>query len=158
MQRPSPLVPRDPPSGRVKEIKMTRKKKQQFVEQCWTLVGHQRGSFWYARRRRPTKGSPHEVSCDAAWTLEREEEHQDAVGFFHTHPPGAVSLSDRDVRTMQGWVSAFGKPLLCFIECEGRLMAYRFDSDDSLGKQLVSSERFPRGIIVALDDQKRGVT
>jgi hypothetical protein len=38
------------------------------------------------------------------------------MGFFHTHPIGAgVSASDRDVRTMQAWCSALGKPLLCLI-------------------------------------------
>ena len=125
---------------------------RRFVEQCWTLVGQRRGPFWYARRRQPTQGLPHQVACDAVWTLAREEQREDVAGFFHTHPPGATSLSQRDVRTMQAWVSAFGKPLLCLIECERQLTAYRFDSDDARGERLSSSQRFPRGVIIALDN------
>ena len=133
---------------------MTRKKGRQFVERCWTLVGGRRGPFWYARRRRTTMGMPHEVACDATWTLDREEQRGDVAGFFHTHPPGATWLSERDVRTMQAWVSAFGKPLLCLVECDQKLLAFRFDSDDSRGERLSSSERFPRGVILAFDDHK----
>lgn len=99
---------------------------------------------------------PHEVACDALWTLSREEQRGDVAGFLHTHPPGAAWLSQRDERTMQAWVSAFGKPLLCLIECDQRLIAFRFDSDESRGEQLPSSERFPRGVILAWDHASKG--
>ena len=131
-------------------------KPRPFVEHCWTLVGRRQGLFWYARRMRRREGEPHQVACDAQWTLEREEQRGDAVGFYHTHPPGATALSSRDIRTMRAWVSAFGKPLLCLIECDRQLAAYRFEDDESSGERLPASERFPRGVVVVLDHQQGG--
>jgi proteasome lid subunit RPN8/RPN11 len=68
---------------------------------------------------------------DAAGVLAREESKGDVVGFYHTHPAGPPEPSQRDVRTMRAWVSSFGKPLLCLIESDGELAAYRFS--DAVG-------------------------
>jgi hypothetical protein len=52
---------------------------------------------------------------------------------------------------MRAWVSAFGKPLLCLIESDGALAAYRFDRDDSPGVRLAACELVPGGKVLALD-------
>lgn len=121
------------------------------VEYCWTLVGRRQGRFWYARRERAILGQVDSVEFDAAWVLQREESKGDIVGFYHTHPGGPPCPSRRDVSTMRAWVGSFGKPLLCLIESEGQLAAYRFDDDESSGKALTGCELFPRGIVVAFD-------
>lgn len=121
-----------------------------FVERCWTLVGSRRAPLWYARRRRPVRGRPHQVTFDGPWVLAREEQRSDVVGFYHTHPPGVLRPSRRDVLTMRAWVGSFGKPLLCLIESAGQLAAWRFDRHDSSGTP-VGVERFPRGVVVAID-------
>lgn len=126
--------------------------KKAVAERCWTLVGRRQGPFWYARRRRPTKGDPASVEFDAAWVLEREERKGDVVGFYHTHPHGPAALSRRDVRTMRAWAGAFGKPLLCLIECRGVVYGFRFDNDRSSGERLTACELIHPGTVMAFDD------
>lgn len=107
------------------------------IEQCWVLVGAWDGRrrCWQLRRRRPVCGHLTSVEADWAWALAREEEHGDVVGFWHTHPGGAgTSPSDRDIRTMRAWHSAFGKPLVCVIT-EGRRSAAHVFVDDATGAQ-----------------------
>jgi proteasome lid subunit RPN8/RPN11 len=121
------------------------------IERCWTLVGAHRGRIWHARRVKPRAGEPASVAFDGPWVLAREERRGDVLGFFHTHPVGRPRPSRRDVRTMRGWTSAFGKPLLCVIESPVGLAAFRFDDDRSDGVILGVIERFPRGVVIAVD-------
>ena len=74
------------------------------------------------------------------------------VGFFHTHPSGQPLPSARDLKTMRAWVSCFGKPLLCLIEADGNVAAYRFDDDDADGILLEACELFPRGVVIAWNE------
>jgi len=101
---------------------------------------------------RPTRGRPAEVEFDAAWVLAREERRGDVIGFYHTHPSGRPLPSERDLRTMLAWTSAFGKPLLCLIESTEGLAAFRFDDDESPAVWLKACELFPRGVVIAWDD------
>lgn len=126
------------------------------VEQCWTLAGRRRGAIWYARRIRGCSGEPAQVAFDAAAVLQREERLGDVLGFYHTHPHAPAAPSRRDVHTMRAWVSAFGKPLLCLIAAPEVLAAYRFDDDASDGTLLPMVERFPRGIIIAVESNRSG--
>jgi proteasome lid subunit RPN8/RPN11 len=130
---------------------LARASAKTVVERCWILLGSRQGAFWHARCKRPTRGKPASVAFDAAWVLEREERHADVVGFYHTHPDGPPTPSDRDLRTMRAWVSSFGKPLLCLIESDGKLAAYRFDDDRSRGELLAACELIRRRLVVAYD-------
>jgi proteasome lid subunit RPN8/RPN11 len=125
--------------------------RRSVAEQCWTLLGQHRGRIWYCRRVRHSRGEPISVRFDGTWALRREETHGDVVGFLHTHPDGPASPSERDVRTMRAWCSAFGKPLLCLIASPGELRGYRFDDDKSVGKALSLVESFPRGAVIGVD-------
>jgi protein tyrosine phosphatase (PTP) superfamily phosphohydrolase (DUF442 family) len=115
------------------------------------LVGHRRRGIWYGRLRQRQKGSPASVEFDWAWVLEREERYGNVAGFFHTHPAGMATPSQRDLRTMRAWVSCFGKPLLCLIESGDRLSAYLFTLDEDGGQPVAQVERFPRNAIVAVE-------
>ena len=121
------------------------------VEQCWLLVGQHKQPFWHARRVRPSRGKPASVEFDAAWVLRRDEDRGDIVGFYHTHPAGPPAPSNRDDRTMRAWVSALGKPLLCLIEADGAVTAFRYDDDESNGTQLAACERFPGSVVIAYE-------
>jgi proteasome lid subunit RPN8/RPN11 len=120
------------------------------VEQCWTLLGQNRGRIWHCRRMRQTSGERASVHFDGSWVLNREEKHGDVVGFLHTHPDGPASPSERDVRTMRAWCGAFGKPLLCLIASPEGVRGYRFD-DESAGEGLEIVEMFPRGVVIGVD-------
>src|SRR5215217_7449155 len=134
---------------------MSRGTHDNFVEECWTLVGERRGPIWYARPVRPTSGDPSSVAFDGAWVLRREERRGDVVGFLHTHPSGFPRPSSRDVRTMRAWCGAFGKPLLCIIVPEGRAPAgYRFDDDEGGGVAVARLELFAPGVVVGLDSEE----
>jgi len=128
--------------------------KRSVGERCWTLVGHRQGAFWCARRRRPARGEPDRVAFDSAWVLAREESKGDVVGFYHTHPGGTPRPSVRDVKTMRAWVGSFGKPLLCLIESDGILSAFRFDDDASTGAAVRDCALLPHGIVMAFDPQE----
>ncbi len=108
-------------------------------ERCWTLVGvHDRakGAFLVSMVQE-TAGGEAQVEADWAWSLRREEEEGDVQGFFHTHLPGAgTKPSGTDVRSMQAWVLALGKPLLCLIAEEdsaAQPSAYLFEEGSGEG-------------------------
>jgi proteasome lid subunit RPN8/RPN11 len=97
----------------------------------------------------PTRGDLSSVQFDAAGVLSREEKHGDVVGFYHTHPAGPPTPSQRDLRTMRAWVGSFGKPLLCLIESDRQLAGYRFDNDDSWGVRVTACELLRGGKLLA---------
>ena len=122
------------------------------VEICWVLLGARRGRIWYARRARRTVGEPLRVEFDGPAALRREEKFGDVIGFLHTHPAGPPRPSDRDVRTMRAWCSAFGKPLLCAIAAGETLAGYVFKDHRSKGLAASAIELFPRGVLVCVED------
>jgi proteasome lid subunit RPN8/RPN11 len=142
-------------------------RKDDVNEVAAVLVGRRWGRIWCGRLRECWVGEPASVAFDWAWVLAREERHGDVIGFFHTHPDGPATPSERDVRTMRAWVSCFGKPLLCVIEachfgsaqCEpepGRrngttLTAYVFETDEDAGQSLAEVQRFLRNVLVGVD-------
>jgi proteasome lid subunit RPN8/RPN11 len=93
------------------------------------------------------------VRFDGAWALQREEKYNDVVGFMHSHPDGPATPSQRDVRTMRAWCSAFGKPLLCLIASPEGIRGYRFDDDESVGNPLSLVEMFVvrGGVVIGVD-------
>jgi hypothetical protein len=111
-------------------------------ERCSTLLGshNPESGTWRVGLQRGTVGEPTRVEADWAWTLAREEAHLDVVGFYHTHPSGAGTRpSPRDVRTMQAWCSALGKPLLCLIAEEGQpgeAQGFVFENDEHPGSRV----------------------
>jgi len=110
-------------------------------EECWVLVGERRGDTWQGRMLDRVVGQPEMVEFDGGQALAREEALGDVIGFMHTHPNSAATPSQRDVDTMQAWVSALGKPLLCVIQGTDGLRCYRFEDDASGGEQMSTVER-----------------
>lgn len=110
------------------------------IERCWVLIGQQDGeSTWRFRRRRLTSGEIASVETDWEWALRREDRYGDVIGFFHTHPHGAgVQPSSRDVRTMQAWCTALGKPLLCVIASGKLLEGHVFTNENQQAFQAKS--------------------
>src|SRR5262245_21054938 len=121
------------------------------VEQCWILVGQRRGRIWLGRKVRRVVGERASVAFDGAWVLEREESRHDVIGFWHTHPDGPDGPSDRDVRTMRAWCSAFGKPLLCVIQSPSVIAGFCFHDDKSDGVKLPTIEVFSRGVVIGVE-------
>lgn len=120
-------------------------------EECWPLVGARRGRIWLARKLRRSVGQPHRVEFDGPEVLAREEARGDVVGFLHTHPQFEAAPSARDVATMQAWVGAFGKPLLCLIHGTDGLAGYVFVDPRSPGVPLAEVASFARGAMVAVE-------
>ena len=52
---------------------------------------------------------------------------------------------------MQAWAGSFGKPLLCLIEADSNISAYRFDDDECEGIELERCQMFPGDIVIACD-------
>ena len=125
-----------------------------LAEESYVIVGYRRGGVWYGRLREHRVGAPAHVEVDWSWVLAREERQGDVIGFYHTHPSGMGTPSARDVRTMHGWVSCFGKPLLCVIESDQVLNAYLYTDDEGKGQALAEVQRFPRQVIVVVQGQE----
>ncbi|MEM7347147.1 MAG: Mov34/MPN/PAD-1 family protein [Chloroflexota bacterium] len=119
-------------------------------EISYIITGQQRGRIWYGRLQQRQIGEPTQVEFDWSWALTREENRGDVLGFYHTHPTGHNSLSQRDIATMQAWVSSLGKPLLCAIKGD-QLAAYLFQTDEDTGRLLPEIQRFPRNIIICTE-------
>jgi hypothetical protein len=120
-------------------------------EESAVLIGYRRGRIWYGRFRQRQVGQPASVEFNWAWVLEREERYGDVLGFYHTHPAGLPTPSQRDVRTMRAWAGCFGKPLLCIVESGDVLNAYAFQTDEDDGQLLDEVQRFPRGVAIAVE-------
>jgi proteasome lid subunit RPN8/RPN11 len=127
-------------------------------EECWVLVGRRRGRIWNSRAIGRCAGAPAHVEFDGPAVLVREERRRDIIGFLHTHPQFDATPSRRDIATMQAWVLAFGKPLLCLIRGRDGLKGYRFDDDRSEGIPLLAVEEFARGVIIGVDADGRNVS
>lgn len=136
--------------ARASTAKSVNRPRELRCEECWPLVGQRRGKIWLARKLRRTVGTPVSVTFDGPAVLAREERRGDIVGFLHTHPGMSAEPSQRDIATMQAWVGAFGKPLLCLIAGEDELAGYCFEKDDSTGERLQHVKQFPGAAIVAV--------
>lgn len=119
-------------------------------EECWVLVGQRRVDIWLCRPLNRTEGKPETVEFDGGAALVREESSHDVIGFLHTHPDCEAKPSQRDRDTMQAWVSALGKPLLCLIEGTDGLRGFCFPDDESPGESIEQVERFEGEIIIAV--------
>jgi len=128
------------------------------VEEYWTLVGTRRAAIWLARRIDHRTGDAAAVRFDGGAVLRREEQRHDVLGFLHTHPDCKPEPSNRDVRTMRAWCSAFGKPLWCVIASPAGLAGFRFDDDSSHGVAFAVVEVFPRGVVVGVERDGRQVS
>jgi proteasome lid subunit RPN8/RPN11 len=98
------------------------------------------------------------VDADWSWTLSREEKEGDVMGFYHTHPDGfGAQPSRRDIRTMQAWCSALGKPLLCLIAEEskpGIPKGYVFTSDEHPGQPVESISEKKTGVYLVRESER----
>ena len=57
---------------------------------------------------------------------------------------------------MGAWVGSFGKPLLCLIEADRRLRAYKYIDDEAAATKVTACELLPRGIVIAYDEGDPG--
>ena len=93
--------------------------------------GFIRGTYWYGKGHWPSEGSPASVAFNYQDIYDREREHHDVVGFYHTHPHCIGFPSSTDYRTMAGWTVAFGRPLACLIEGTDGLHGWWFIDDET---------------------------
>jgi hypothetical protein len=128
-------------------------------ERCWTLLGHREAGSgtWRVRLNHLVEGEQTRVEADWSWTMCREENQEDVMGFFHTHPDGfGAQPSRRDIRTMQAWCSALGKPLLCLIAEEsepGIPRGYVFSGDEHPGQPVALVSREQTGVYLARESE-----
>ena len=104
--------------------------KNNHNEECWILIGKARpNGKWRAWHTRYSVGAPASVNFNWEWAMKREEAKGDILGFIHTHPNFSASPSVTDYKTMEAWVTCFGRPLLCAIKGIDGLRAHWFFDD-----------------------------
>jgi len=92
------------------------------------MLGKMKPHYVRGRLVKKTMGNAVSVKFDWNWVLKREEKKGDVLGFWHTHPDGSLEPSKKDIKTMQAWVSCFGRPLLCIIQNSRYETAYLVES------------------------------
>jgi hypothetical protein len=95
------------------------------------LIGGRAGRYWWGVGYWDAEGSPCGVGFDHKVVMDRQIEHGDIVGFFHTHPQMAARPSSIDYNTMGTWTNTFGKPLVCCIKGANGLKAHWFIDDET---------------------------
>jgi len=93
-------------------------------EICYIILGRRGKKILRGRLIKKIIGKKTMVKFDGGWVLKREEQKGDILGFWHTHPDGNLSPSIRDRKTMEAWITCFGKPLLCIIQNACHKKAY----------------------------------
>lgn len=129
-------------------------KSPQENEKCWVILGVRQGRFWVGRLKYMSTGEPHRVPFQADDVFERELECHDVLGFLHTHPTTAATPSQTDLATMQAWVTALGKPLICGIRGVDGLKTYLFPKESNRNFQISKAIRFGEWI-VGMNSAKR---
>lgn len=100
-----------------------------FVEESAVIIGTKGTKFCLGDLRQRQFGERSSVEFPWQWVLEREDNHGDIIGFYHTHPGSGLQsahYSARDNETMSQWVECLGKPLICAIESGPALRVWLF--------------------------------
>lgn len=124
-------------------------------EESWVLTGGVLGRLFWAHLSHRSEGHPGSVDFPYNWFIKREETKKDCVGMYHTHPGFSATPSLRDYSTMRGWITCFGKPLMCLIEGIDGLKAYWFFDDESECIPCHTVKQFGQLIIAVLPPKKR---
>lgn len=98
---------------------MMKIQKSDFVEYCWFLKGINMGPFYFGCRIFHSIGTM--AGVEFKW-----QEAIGILGFYHTHPYGFDDLSNEDITTMNAWVKAEGRSLLCGINSGNKKTCWRF--------------------------------
>lgn len=104
--------------------------KKEFKEECWLIKGFKIKDLYVGGLVYQGAGSFSSVDFD--W---RKVEDKSVLGFYHTHPRGYTTPSDRDDRTMGAMVRSEGRPLICGILTESSNKCYMYSrkNDKTIG-------------------------
>lgn len=98
----------------------------EFRETATLLLGTRGSKFVVGSMVYQFQGTSHSVEVSWEEVIRTDEANGSVVGFYHTHPKGSPRISYRDQETMEQWVACLGKPLICAIECDGKLRVWNF--------------------------------
>lgn len=113
-----------------------RKKYQMehFKEECFFLYGIKVFGLYLGFLRHHSVGKRSEVRFN--W--EKVVKANFLLGFFHSHPPGCLYCSAQDKETMNAWIRAEGRSLICGILCEDKHLTYIFHRQSPNGIEMRS--------------------
>lgn len=110
---------------------MANKKDVHFVEQVWFVYGLKIGRYYIGFLDYQNDGEVCEVRFDFAKAFfgKKGTKRHDKwlLGFYHSHPGGDPYPSSTDDNTMDAWVKAKGKELICGIFSGGKQNCFLYD-------------------------------
>jgi hypothetical protein len=120
----------------------------------WLYFSRKR-KVWIAKGLWSNSGSPFHVDFNPRNIINREINHQDIIGFYHTHIRMPGYPSSTDITTMNSWVNCLGKPLICLINGNSGLKCYYWVDDNTfrIGKAYKYKNLF-FGVIKGEHNQK----
>lgn len=109
---------------------MSAKNGNGFAEEVWFLYGIRVGSLYTGYLVHQGEGSAAHVEFDWSRAFFKKvgvgESNARLIGFYHSHPGGHPSPSGTDISTMDSWVKAMGRPMLCGIISGSQQRCYLF--------------------------------
>jgi hypothetical protein len=136
---------------------MANKKVEGFVEQVWFVYGYNIGPFSIGYLDYQNDGEVCEVKFNLARAFfgknTGKRNDQRLLGFYHSHPGGDPYPSPTDCTTMDAWVKASGRPLLCGIFSGEKQKCFLYDrispgSPKVDFKQCMSKIHFDNRIVI----------
>lgn len=97
---------------------------ENFTEEVWFVYGFELGPFLIGYLDHENRGECCSVTFDPVKAFfgsnkKGKKANQNLIGFYHSHPCGDPYLSTTDKETMDAWVKAMGKPLICGVFSDG---------------------------------------
>ena len=101
------------------------------IEHCWLIEGRKLPFGFLGKLRYLGSGQTHEVQFGWSEICDQEDQLGNVIGFLHTHPNTNARPSQTDLATMNAWVSAFGKSLICGIDGVDGLKSFLFSPNEA---------------------------
>lgn len=141
---------------------MSNIKVKGFVEQVWFVYGYRVGPYYIGVLDYQNDGEVCEVKFDLARAFfgkkksTRNDRH--LLGFYHSHPGGDPYPSTTDCTTMDAWVKATGRPLLCGIFSGEKQKCFIYDrttpKSSKVGFKQYMSKIYFGGRVVVVDSSR----
>lgn len=130
---------------------MANKIDTNFVEEVWFAFGIRIGKWIIGILDYQNNGEVSNVkfSVKKAFFGKKDSKkyNRRLLGFYHSHPAGDPYPSNTDDTTMDAWVKATGKPLICGIFSSGKQKCFLYKRESPNSSKTIFCTMFSKFII-----------
>lgn len=119
-----------------------------FVEEVWFVFGFKIGKWVIGYLEYQNYGEACSVKFNTKKAFfgkkESKKFNSNLIGFYHSHPGGDTYPSNQDNETMDTWVKATGKPLICGIFSNGEQKCFLYNRVEPKSSKTGFIQIFPK--------------